>query len=43
MQEDRERCIQAGMNDYVAKPIDPYMLAQALVNWLPGKDEKLNE
>lgn len=28
--EDRERCRAAGMDDYVAKPIDPEQLAGAL-------------
>jgi signal transduction histidine kinase/CheY-like chemotaxis protein len=39
MQEDRQRCLQAGMNDYVSKPIDAYVLAQALARWLPDKDD----
>jgi CheY-like chemotaxis protein len=30
MQEDRDACIAAGMNDYVAKPIRPDVLAEAL-------------
>jgi len=35
MQGDRERCLDAGMNDYVAKPIDPPSLVEALEKWLP--------
>ncbi|MGI1678780.1 MAG: response regulator [Cellvibrionaceae bacterium] len=29
---DRERCIQAGMNDYIPKPISPNQLAKTLEN-----------
>jgi CheY-like chemotaxis protein len=36
--EDRERCLQAGMNDYVAKPIEPERLWQALVQWIAPQD-----
>ncbi len=32
---DRERCIASGMNDYVAKPIDPEQLWAALERQLP--------
>jgi two-component system sensor histidine kinase/response regulator len=34
MQQDRERCIEAGMNDHVAKPIDPDELFRALLKWI---------
>jgi two-component system sensor histidine kinase/response regulator len=37
MQGDRERCLEAGMNDYLTKPIAPQALAEALARWLPGK------
>jgi two-component system sensor histidine kinase/response regulator len=34
MQADRERCIEAGMNDYIVKPIDPDELWAALLRWV---------
>jgi signal transduction histidine kinase/DNA-binding response OmpR family regulator len=37
MKGDRERCIEAGMNDYLAKPISPNALANMLEQWLPEK------
>jgi len=30
MESDRERCLQAGMNDYLAKPLRPELLYEAL-------------
>ncbi|MEN6448327.1 MAG: response regulator, partial [Syntrophaceae bacterium] len=37
MQGDRERCLDAGMNDYVSKPVEPRVLAEVLEKWLPRK------
>jgi two-component system sensor histidine kinase/response regulator len=34
MAEDRAHCLQAGMNDHVAKPIDPDQLWQTLLRWI---------
>jgi two-component system sensor histidine kinase/response regulator len=34
MQRDRESCLNAGMNDFVTKPIDPDDLCQALLRWI---------
>jgi CheY-like chemotaxis protein/HPt (histidine-containing phosphotransfer) domain-containing protein len=36
MQGDRERCLAAGMDDYVSKPVQSVELVSVLQKWLPG-------
>jgi HAMP domain-containing protein/signal transduction histidine kinase/CheY-like chemotaxis protein len=36
MKGDRERCLEAGASDYIAKPIDPTQLLAMLDRWLNG-------
>jgi two-component system sensor histidine kinase/response regulator len=37
MASDREKCLKAGMNDHLAKPIDPDKLFDALLRWIPAR------
>ena len=40
--EDRARCLAAGMNDHLRKPIEPETFYRVLIRWLkerPAKDE----
>gem|GEM_PF-1343762 len=41
MIEEKEKCYQAGMNDHIAKPIDPQILFRTIVKWIP--EDRLNE
>lgn len=34
MAEDRQRCLDAGMDDHIGKPIDPAVLRRCLLHWL---------
>ncbi len=36
VQGERDRCLEAGMDDYVSKPVDLKRLEEALANWLPS-------
>jgi two-component system, sensor histidine kinase and response regulator len=33
---DRERCLEAGMDDYISKPIDMATIEQTLTRWVPA-------
>jgi PAS domain S-box-containing protein len=37
MREDEQKCLDAGMNGYLTKPIDPYSLNASLGQWLPAE------
>jgi two-component system, sensor histidine kinase and response regulator len=37
MAGDYEKCLEAGMNGHLAKPIDPDKLFEALLRWIPAR------
>jgi two-component system, sensor histidine kinase and response regulator len=38
MKSDRDRCVEAGMDDYLPKPVSPAALAEVLTKWLQPDD-----
>ena len=36
--EDRQVCLEAGMNDFAAKPVEPEDLFATIAKWLPKPD-----
>ncbi|MEM8645135.1 MAG: response regulator, partial [Pseudomonadota bacterium] len=38
---DREKCLEGGMDDYLAKPVSPAMLKEKIAEWLGAQNEAL--
>jgi len=43
MKGDRERCLEAGMDDYIAKPVKPDLLEEVLSRWLPASVDEVGD
>ncbi len=37
MSSDRDHCLAAGMNDHIAKPINPELIREKLLQWVPPR------
>ena len=35
LDSDRQNCLQAGMDDFIAKPVDPQTLFSSVLKWMP--------
>ncbi|MCK4784094.1 MAG: response regulator [Desulfobacteraceae bacterium] len=43
MTGDREKSLEAGLNDYLSKPIDPDRLYSVLVKWIKPKERQVSD
>jgi polar amino acid transport system substrate-binding protein len=41
--EDRAKSLEAGMNEHIPKPINPQLLFEALLHWIPHAERELPE
>jgi PAS domain S-box-containing protein len=39
LKEEKQKCLDSGMDDYISKPIDPSELQQTIVKWINQKKE----
>jgi CheY-like chemotaxis protein len=37
MEQERQLCLEAGMNDHLTKPVDPKALTSTLGRWITGR------
>lgn len=42
MAGDRQKCLDAGMDDYISKPVDRRLLESSLERWLKERQEQVN-
>jgi CheY-like chemotaxis protein len=40
MEQERQLCLDAGMNDHLTKPVDPKTLTRTLGRWIPAPRRK---
>lgn len=38
-EEERQKCFAAGMDDHIAKPVDPFLLVRTLDHWLKPRNK----
>ncbi|WP_333798546.1 hybrid sensor histidine kinase/response regulator [Trichlorobacter lovleyi] len=43
MEADRQTCLDAGMDDYLSKPIVPLEMLEKLIKWITAKKRQLHE
>jgi CheY-like chemotaxis protein len=42
-ENERQACLQAGMNDFITKPFTQEQLQNAIIQWLPSSEDKDQE